>query len=336
MTIRRIEKTGMPWLLLLSLLGAVETPSVSAQARLEVRMFPSVVPGISRSHALAFTEPLLEDISSRLDIKIEFDLEDPERGKSIDDLRAFANKLNSGQYHIGVLWGLEYGWIQEQFQELDLDYLVIVKNGDQALWRSQLLVAATEIEKFEPLSEHQKLNRLKNRKLMWTKRQPLMDCVFLHKLLRDNGKVLVGKKAETPKPEEFFQVEACDTIVDAAVAVKEGNAYCMITSIVHFDRLLATQPTVANSLNSILVSDGYPPPLLVGNPGRINQLRPELWKRLREELRTMHRRPGGKEFISFWRMEAFEFPHDFQPQIRSAAKLFPVELLHESRCRQKE
>ena len=125
--------------------------------------------------AVAFTKPMTDRLGDQVGHPISFGVR---TGGSLADLVSFGKDISEGKCHVGVLWGLEYGWLREHHPELGLEPLVVVSNGE-AVWTVQLRVrrdlAGGDLKSF------------RGKRLAWFKREPMMYQLSLEKILRDEG-----------------------------------------------------------------------------------------------------------------------------------------------------
>lgn len=93
-------------------------PTVTPPVKL--RDYPSIVTGISESQARAATKPAVEIIGRLVGYPTEIDIEpkDSERADEAHALLEFGRKLDTGEIHLGVMWGIEFGWLQQKYPRL--------------------------------------------------------------------------------------------------------------------------------------------------------------------------------------------------------------------------
>jgi ABC-type phosphate/phosphonate transport system substrate-binding protein len=292
------------------LIALVTAPAVAQPKRdppeLKLRLYGSIVHGVNKSEAKHVTQPLCDYVGRQIDQPIECGVHE---GSTADDLFEFGKKLNSGEYHVGVIWGLEYGWLREKFPKLKIN--VVVSSGDkESLERTQLFV-----RKDSPFN---KLADLEGKRLAVYKDMMLMDRVCLRVMLAED-KFDPDKFLVRCKPVAFAR--------SAADAVRGGDADCLVMNNFTYARLRNLQPDLAADLVEIKSGPNYPMPVLVGLPEAVDKLRKKkgLWADLREHFLNVHNVPEGKECANFWRFQCFVAPDDaFLRGVDDLARKLPV------------
>jgi ABC-type phosphate/phosphonate transport system substrate-binding protein len=310
MSSRGFAKLALPALALLPVWGiSGPAPAEKARPPMEVRVYSSVMGTVSDSQVRAVLEPMIDVLSARIDYPIHIDLE---RGTGPKAILAFGEKLNEGTYHLGGVWGLEYGWLREKYPGLQV--LLLASNGIQASWRSQLMVR---------LQDHVgRIEQLKGKRLARVKDATLMEQLFLNEMLRQAGQ----------DPQDFFKpTKPVPTVKDAALAVKNGQADCLLIHISDFIRLQNLQPKVASTLVAIEKTAPYPAPVLIGRPEHMDKLKPGLWQKLRKAGLTIHDTEEGQQTVRFWRFDKFIEPDaPFLKQVEKCTQEYPMKRLLDS------
>src|SRR5437868_4746475 len=82
---------------------------------IRIRVFPTVTTGTDDETAVAMTRPLIDNIlAPRLRMgPMDFDIARGEANRS--NLLEFGRKLNEGDVDFGVVWGIEFGWLRQQY-----------------------------------------------------------------------------------------------------------------------------------------------------------------------------------------------------------------------------
>jgi ABC-type phosphate/phosphonate transport system substrate-binding protein len=249
--------------------------------------------------------------------KIEFTVQ---KGTTPGDLlNRFGGQLDRGDFHLGIVWGVEYGWLLKKYPKLK-PLAVVSVGGTNVPTRSQLMVRRAD--------QKGGLKALKGKKLARFQSAPLMDRLALDEIL---------KQAQLD-PKGFFTKEGkpFGNVRQAILAVKNGQADCIVVNAATLSRLREAQPNLYKDLVPIgKVSDVFPLAVFVGIPRAVNRLQPRvsdsqstLWKRLQQELVTIHETPRGKQVVKFWKIRSFIKPDDaFEKQVRKCVQKYPVDRL---------
>jgi ABC-type phosphate/phosphonate transport system substrate-binding protein len=248
---------------------------------------------------------LTDLISRRINYRIDFAVEE---GTSPEDLLEFGRKLNDGTLHLGVVWGLEFGWLRKRFP--DLEPFVVVDQGERFTYQSQLLVPRQD-----PLPG---LSDLQGRTLVRSKRAPLVDKIFLHARLAKD-------RYDT---EGFFDLKECGSSRAAIQLLKRGDAQCMTIDRVTFLNLKAVQPAFVEGLTLIEHSDDFPMPVIIGRRTRVDALAQDLWAKAQRESLAVHTTTEGEQFVLFWHMRKFVKPTpSYLDSVNLAAIKYDIEIL---------
>ncbi len=302
------------WAVACLLVAATPAPAPAQKKdgpALEVRVYSSLLPSVNKSDARAFSRPLGEFVGRRIDVPINVDVHE---GTSPKDLFEFGRKLNDGEYHVGAVWGVEYGWLREKYPKLRA--LVVVSYGDKEMPNhTQIFVRK------ESAPSKLRLSDLKGRRLAVCKDTPLMDRLFVREMFREEK---LSEKDFFAPSEPFANAKL------AAAAVKNGKADCVIMNSQTYVRLRSVHPGLAESLESLKTGPVYPESVLVGSPEAMERLRRKkgLWADLRQEFLDAYTSPEGKECINFWRFQSFVAPDDkYERQVDKAVRTLPVKEL---------
>lgn len=293
-------------------LAAILTAPAAAQNKsLQVRIYSSLTPGINEPEARAVTRPVLNHVGKRVRVPFEHDIY---KGTTSEDLFEFGKKLEDGTYHFGVVWGLEYGWLAERYKKLKINCVAHAAELEYPA-RTLLLVRRG--------MENSSLADLKGKRLAIYKTTPLMERVFLRKMLEDAGL----------RPQGYFQeTENYEILRDAVAAVRQKQADCVILNATTYNRLQTAYPGLAAALAPLKVkSEVYPMPVVIGSPEVVNGLRQEsrsLWLHIQKELVDMHTTPEGEDCVRFWRFQHFSVPDaTYQQQVDRLVEKVPVRRL---------
>jgi ABC-type phosphate/phosphonate transport system substrate-binding protein len=245
-------------------LAAAPRPACAADKadKLEIRLASSLLTASRPSDAIAASMPMFEMISRGMSkpVPINFDIE-PAHG--MKELVAFAENVSKGKYQLGILWGLEYGWLKRHRGDLDLKPLTVVHAGSVS-YDMLLLVADT--------SKNVTLANLKGKKLARFLRPSLAADFSLDSILR----------AEKLDPKDFFADDGkrYPTQQSAVAAVRDGEADCMITDIDSLLKLRSSQPGLTKHIVILHHGPYLPTAVAVGRPENLQKLRPGLWQEM--------------------------------------------------------
>jgi ABC-type phosphate/phosphonate transport system substrate-binding protein len=276
---------------------------------IQFRIYSSLIAGLNKDDARGATQPLFDLLGRRVGERIKCDIHD---GKTPEDLFKFGEKLNNGEYQIGAVWGIEYGWLRKKFPRLEVLAVVYIGEHDNVGFAK---VFVREGSPFKKLAD------LKDKRLAVYKDLPLMDRVFLQEMLRED-------KLE---PKKFFaKTETMTSVRQAAAAVKRKEADCVVMSTSTLIRLQNLQPGVAKSLVELKTGEAYPMPVIIGVPEVMSKFRTskQLWADCQKHLLELHGTPEGKECINFWRFQSFVADDkDYQQKVEKICRKYPVEVL---------
>jgi len=253
---------------------------------MKLHIYASVTTGISKTRARGATRPLIELLSEQIDYPIEFDFRD---GEQAEDLLAFGKDLHEGKVHIGVVWGIEYGWLQQRFDTLQP--LVISSLGSGFHNAARLMVRKN--------GDVPKLDDLRGRTLVRVRRTPLVNRLYLQKLMDEKGEDFLS-----------FEPSPRGTTKAALLAVRNDQEK-KLAVLIDFYSLLRfgeSQPKLAADLVAVERSSLSPVPALIASPDQLRKLRPDLWHCTQQRLLEIHGSAEGRQLISFWRFDRFREP----------------------------
>jgi len=279
--------------------------SPQQQVQLKIRLYSSVAPGISNKHARAATRPMLDLLGEKLACVMDFEFVE---GDSAEDLLRFGKEINEGTVHLGVIWGLEYGWLRARWPELRP--IAVGTHGKYA-YVSRVMVR----QGFGART----LADLKGQRLATYRGASLMDRMYLDKLLKDNKQTVRSLGIIELKP-------PYPTAKSAILAVRNDEADCLVVNMVAYARHISTGPML--NLDDLLPSEPFPEAVIVGRPDRIDALRPRLWSDMQKSFQTIHRTAEGRQCVDFWMIEQFSTPGDsFEQLVRDRLRDYPITAL---------
>ena len=248
---RSLHRPLRLWRLLGAVLAAMSLSADAAeQAAVQIRLFSSVTPGLEERHAISFTKPMIDLLSRQLAQPMEVGIEN---GK---DLMAFGKDLDEGKTHIGVVWGLEYGWLRQRYPRLEI--MAVTTQGGQVQIPAQLLVRKDFPGKT--------IADLKGKKLATYERAPMMILRFRNKVLKDKGF----------DPKTFFkEITTFETPKGAIGALKSGNVHVVEIDGMTWSRYGVTQSLGKNSeIKTFVNPQSFPEAVIVGRPDKVECISP--------------------------------------------------------------
>jgi hypothetical protein len=305
----------VPFVLLILDSNPRPAPGASPTVTLPIKLrdYPSIVTGISERQARAATQPAVALIGRLIDYPIDLDIEinDAARAGEVSALMEFGRKLDAGEIHLGVMWGIEFGWLQEKYPRLKPLALCVYgsREDDKEGVSSQLMVAHG--------FDGDRLDDLRGKTLAVYRRVPLMDKLFLNQALADRNHTL----------RDFFgEIKEFKSARDAIVAVNRGAADCVLLNMVTYSRHVANQPKL--TLRPLASSGAFAAPVIVGRPNAVDDLRRDLWRQIQEETLRLHQTPEGKQCMQFWRLARFGKPNvAFDALVRRNVADYPINVL---------
>jgi ABC-type phosphate/phosphonate transport system substrate-binding protein len=271
--------------------------------QLRIRLYSSVAPGVSDKDVRGNARPMLSLLGEELGCVFDFDVTN---GDTVEDLLRFGKEIDDGTVHVGVIWGLEYGWLRARWPALRPMTVCMQR---KYAYESRIMVRED--------SSARTLADLKDKRLARYRGASLMDRMYLDKLLKDNKQTLSSC---------FKEVKDYPTAKSAILAVRNNKADCVVVNMVAYVRHVTTGPKL--KLKYILRSKPFPEAVLAGRPDRIDGLRQGLWAQLQRSLETIHRTPQGRECVDFWMIEQFSRPGDsFEQLVRERLRDYPITAL---------
>jgi len=252
---------------------------------------------------------MMDFIGRALDYPLRYDVEHSEAvvASGPEALMAFGKKLDSGEVHVGTMWGIEFGWLRQRYPELRP--LALCLYGDKGGINSQMMVRNAFSGK--------KVDDLRGKILATYGRVTLMDKLFLKKTLDQLG--------ETPAT-FFSDIRECKSVRDAVQAVNRGDADCVLLSAMAYSYHVANQPKIA--LRPLFASPAFAVVVNVGRPSTIEKLSPGLWRRAQEVMLQVHRSAEGKQCMQFWRLARFGKPdRAFEALVQRNVADYPISVL---------
>jgi len=246
-------------------------------------------------------------LSSQVGYEIDFDL----LGRAdSDDLLSFGEKVAKGDVHLGIAWGLEYGWLEQRHRELEAMAVVSTLGGNGG---TSFYLAVPDD------SPRLTLKDLKGTRIAMYSRSPQFSRIYLDRRLRELGETT----------ESFFTSVAVNpTAVGAVFSVFNGDADCVLVGTQTYTTHVYTRPSL--KLRIVDTSDVFPPPVLFGSPEVVNGLQPRLWGTVKARLERIHVTPAGRQAMDFWRMRAWTDPGKvgFRETLEDSRRRYPISVLN--------
>jgi ABC-type phosphate/phosphonate transport system substrate-binding protein len=271
---------------------------------MQARIYTSLMAGVSDDHALSFTLPVVDLISREINYPINFEIA---KGETAKELFEFGQAMDRGDFHLSIVWGLEYGWLRDRFPRLKP--MAVTRHQTDSL-RSQLMV--------HPDRDADDLAALKNSRLATYRRVPLMDRIYLATQVEKTGETV----------ESYFrEIREFDTAKEAIWAVRDHQFDCVIVNTMLYNRHIANRPML--KMRAVVLSEPFPQAVLIGRPDRVDALRAGLWRATQQSLERINESPEGRQGLEFWRQERFivPAPAQFEPLVAERVAEYPFTVL---------
>jgi ABC-type phosphate/phosphonate transport system substrate-binding protein len=223
--------------------------------------------------------------------------------QTLTDYHELVSKLENGELEVGVFFGYEFAWAEEE--NAKLKPLALAVN----VYPSRYIHVLARHD-----SPTRDLGGLEGRSLALTQNNP--ECkysqFFLERLIRARGKAL----------QDFFSrlVETTDqeTALDDLV---DGRVHAAAVDRVALRAYERRKPARFGQIKELLRSMGLPPPVLAFREGTLD---PATLKRFQEGLLNARNNREGKRLLTFSRLTGFELaPAEFDRQLAETRKTFP-------------
>jgi ABC-type phosphate/phosphonate transport system substrate-binding protein len=262
-------------------------------AGVRIGMIQTLFRGGDASTMLAQSQPFSELLYSQTGVRGQFSV--------VPDAHEMAKKIHDGEIQLGILHGIEYGWVKQLYPEIQP--LVLAYNQTFKL-KGFLLVRAD--------NEAQAVADLKGKTFAFAKKS-LNHChLFLHKTIEEAGHEPAGFFAPSPTPANTEA--ALDAVVD-------GTASATLVDGVALETYRARKPGRANKLRVIKESCLFPTATIIYKPAPENA---EIAKKFRDGLVTAHERVMGRQMLTLWRLSNFgKVPEEYHSLVSDVIKVFP-------------
>jgi ABC-type phosphate/phosphonate transport system substrate-binding protein len=277
------------------LLGSADDLCAGEQQGSAVRigMIQSLFRGSDAGAMMAQAEPFNKLLYSQTGVRGQFQV--------ISDAADMGRQLQQGELQLGILHGVEYAWIKDQYP--DLQPLVLAFNQTTKL-QGYLLVRADN-----PVQD---LAGLSGKTLAMPKRSMNHCHLFLHKALQEEGLEPAGFFGPSPIPANTEA--ALDAVVDgkAAAVVVDGVALALYRE---------RKPGRAAKLRVLKESGPFPTATIIYRPGGCDEA---TIKRVVDGMTTAHQRVLGRQMLTLWRLSQFSrVPAEYQEMLSEVLKAYP-------------
>ncbi len=252
------------------------------------------------SDAVENTQPWCTEIGNALKQSVNIKAT---RGTTAKDLFEFGRSLDEGMdsagkpVHLGVVWGLEYGWLREKYPELKP--LVICYQGSIGYGIHMM------VREEDAAGIKKDLRNLHKKRLVVSRRSSLMNQIYLETEVR---KVL--KPGETVAT--FFSgITVCDSLQDAISELRKKRgerADCLVVDIASYDIFMEGRRNIG--LSPVLTSSPFPLQVVVGRPEHLRKLSKGLWDKAQDKILESQHDERGNTCGGFWGFDRFVAPHD--------------------------
>jgi ABC-type phosphate/phosphonate transport system substrate-binding protein len=210
---------------------------------------------------------------------------------------AMGQQMQAGKLHLGVLHGVEYGWLKPQCPECRP--LLIAVNASPVL-KAHVLVARE--------STAREAADLKGQTVARPRRALYHTRLYLERLLNAD-------------PQQFFQVRDVDNTEAAIEAVIEKAAQLTVVDGNQMEVYRQRKPGRFARLKVLHESPGFPTAVVVYRPvaGREETVR-----QFREAMLKANQTREGRQTLTLWRLTGFrEVPKDYEKIVDDIVKHYP-------------
>jgi phosphonate transport system substrate-binding protein len=258
-----------------------------------IGMIQTLFRGVEANTMLALTEPFSELLYSQTGIRGQFCI--------VADGKEMARQIQGGELHLGILHGIEFAWIKQQYS--DLKPLILAYNHTIKL-KGYLLVRDD--------SDVQQVAQLKGKPAAFPKRSLNHCYVFTHMAIQEAGH----------DPAGFFGASSCPANTEAALdAVVDGTAVATVVDGVALETYKSRKPGRAARLRVIKESCIYPTATFIYKPDAAD---PDMVKKFQEGMTTAHTRILGRQMLTLWRLSNFgQVPDEYAELLNDILKIHP-------------
>lgn len=226
---------------------------------------------------------------------------------NFDSSDALAKNLTDGKTQLGILSGIELGWLREKANGLST--LAIAYTSDIKLKAYVLMRKDSD-------DNNRSLLGLKGKKLSLPRRTQQHTQIFLHDSINRCG----------CQPQNYFGSTAVSSDTDAAIeAVLDRDVDAVVIDGQAWEVFQERKPGRAKKLMVVAESPNFPTAALIYKPGNIPDV--EL-KKLRDGLYSAHQQPFCRQILNFWRISQFiPATPEYDQLVKNIVKDFPQPII---------
>jgi len=224
---------------------------------------------------------------------------------SFDSPETLAKNIQDGKVQLGVIAGIELGWLGEKAK--GLTPLAIAYTQD---------IKAKAVVLMRKDSSSKSLKDYQGKRLAMPRRTQQHAQIFLHDSLHRCG----------CSPQGYFAACTTPPDVDAAIeAVLDKESDLVVVDSTGWDVFQERKPGRAKRLVVVAESPSFPNAALIYKPGNITET--DL-KKLRDGLFTAHQQPFCRQILNFWRISQFiPSTPEYDALVKNIVKEFPQPII---------
>jgi len=217
------------------------------------------------------------------------------------DTAELARRIHAGELHFGIMHGIDYAWVQQQFP--DVQPLVLCQN--ETIRLKGYIVVRDDCQA-------RSIADLKGKTLAFPKRSLNHCYLCTHKAIADAGFEPAGFFAPSPLPAN----------VDVALDwVFEGTTAACVVDGLALETYRTRKPGRAKRLRILCESCEYPTAAILYNPKLADA---EVIQKVREGLTSAHERALGRQLLTLWRLTNFvAVPQEYQQMLAAIRNSLP-------------
>lgn len=240
---------------------------------------------------LAQMQPFANSIRDRTGVEGEFVV--------VKDAESMGRMLKEGTLHLGILHGVEYGWLKNTCPDCKP---VLIAVNETPILTAHLLVSKENAAK--------DIGDLKGKKLMLPRRTLNHTRLFLERLT--GGDI-----------EQHFELSKGTPNLDEAIdAVIDGKADLTAVGNVAMETYRERKPGRFKRLRVLTESPPFPAAVIIRRPGTGRAAEVD---KFRSSLLASDQTPEGRQTLNLWRLTAFqEVPKDYEKLVEEIVKQYPA------------